>query len=91
MLSIKVKDFLGEGFKIEDAILLREWIKNNIDSKITLDFQDIDKVPSTFFCCLFSELIHKLGREFIFSNINVKNLSNRNDYNRVVLGTSFAN
>ena len=51
MLSIKVKDFLGEGFKIEDAILLREWIKNNIDSKITLDFQDIDKVPSTFFCC----------------------------------------
>ncbi|MGM9973298.1 MAG: STAS-like domain-containing protein [Clostridiaceae bacterium] len=91
MLNVKVRDFLGENFGIEDAILLREWIKSNINEKITLDFDDIDKVPSTFFCCLFSDLIYKMGREFIFSNINVKNLSNRNDYNRVVLGTSFVN
>ncbi|WP_040214270.1 STAS-like domain-containing protein [Clostridium polynesiense] len=91
MLNVKVKDFLGESFAVEDAILLRGFILDNIGQDIQLDFSDIDKVPTTFLCCLFSELINTQGRDYIFRHINVKNLSNINNYNRVVLGTSFTN
>ncbi|SHI87236.1 protein of unknown function [Clostridium amylolyticum] len=91
MLDIKVKDFLGKEFAVEDAILLRGYIYDNIGEKIVLDFSDIEKVPSTFFYCLFSELMSNQGRDYVFSHVNVKNLSNSNDYNRVVLGTTFVN
>ena len=73
MLKVMVKDFLGESFAIEDAILLREWLKDNLNENITLDFSEIEKVPSTFFCSLFGDLINKEGRDYIFSHINVKN------------------
>lgn len=88
-MDIKVKDFLGENFAVEDAILLREVIKNNIDEDITLDFEGIERVSTTFLNCLFGDLINKIGRMEIFNAIGVKNLSNYNDYSRVVLGTTF--
>lgn len=88
-MDIKVKDFLGENFAVEDAILLREVIKNNIQEDITLDFEGIERVSTTFLNCLFGDLINKIGRMEIFNAIGVKNLSNYSDYSRVVLGTTF--
>lgn len=88
-MNIKIKDFLENNYLIEDAILLREIIKNNLDLGIILDFEGFERIPSTFLMCLFSDLINKFGREYIFKQIDVKNLSNYNDYSRVVLGTAF--
>lgn len=88
-MIIKVKEFLGENYSIEDAILLREIVKNNLDTGVVLDFKDMIRIPSTFLNCLFSDLINKFGREYIFKQIDVKNLSNYTDFSRVVLGTTF--
>ena len=88
-MDIKVKEFLGDMYGIEDAILLREVIKNNLMSGITLDFEGFDRMPTTFLSCLFGDLINMFGRDYIFKQINVKNLSNYADYSRVVLGTAF--
>ena len=88
-MNIKVKEFLGETYGIEDAILLREVVKNNLIFGVTLDFEGFDRMPTTFLSCLFGDLINKLGREYIFKQIDVKNLSNYADYSRVVLGTAF--
>lgn len=88
-MNIKVKDLLGDNYSIEDAILLREIVKNNLDQEVILDFSGYDRIPSTFLINLFSDLIYKFGRDYIFKQIVVKNLSNYRDYSRVVLGTAF--
>ena len=88
-MNIKIKEFLGENYSIEDAILLREIIRNNLDQGVILDFDGYDRVPSTFLINLFSDLIYKFGRDYIFKQVVVKNLSNYRDYSRVVLGTAF--
>ena len=90
-MEIKVKDFLGEKFNVEDAILLREEIKRNAKEYVTLNFQGLGEVPATFFNCLFGDILYGSARKEIFKHINVKNLSNKNDYSRVVLGTAFVN
>ncbi len=90
-MIINVREFLGENFAVEDAIVLREQIKNNLNEEVVLDFEGLDRVPSTFLNCLFSELINRNGRETIFNAINVKNLTNYNDFSRVVMGTTFLN
>ncbi len=81
-INIKIKEFLGESYSIEDAILLREIVKNNLDTGVTLDFDGLERISSTF-------LMNKFGRDYIFKQIGVKNLSNYSDYSRVVLGTAF--
>ncbi len=88
-IDINVKKTIGERYSVEDAILLREVINNNIDSKIVLDFEGISKISTAFLTTLFNDLILKFGREYIFKQINVKNISNYSDYSRVVLGTAF--
>lgn len=88
-MEIKIKNVLGANITIEDAILLREMIRNNLDAGVVLDFQGIDRVPSTFLNLLFGDLINRFGRDFIFEQVSVKNLSNYKDYSRVVLGTTF--
>lgn len=88
-MEIKVKDFLGEIMAVEDAILIRDLISKNLGKKITLDFDGLSKVPTTFLCCLFTDLIYRKGREYIFKQINVKNLSNYENYSRVVRGTAY--
>ena len=85
-MIINVKEVLGDKINVEDAIVL---IKNSINEGITLDFSGVENIPSTFLTCLFGDIINQSGREMIFNNINVKNLSNYNDYSRVVLGTAF--
>ena len=47
-MNIKVRDLLGDNYSIEDAILLREIIRNNLDQGAILDFDGYDRVPSTF-------------------------------------------
>lgn len=88
-MEIKVKDILGEDITIEDAILLREIIKNNLNVGVSLDFGGFKRIPTTFLNMLFGDLINSFGRSFIFKQIDVKNLSNYTDYSRVVLGTTF--
>lgn len=88
-MDIKVRDILGENICIEDAILLREIIRTNINIGITIDFEGFEKISSVFLNSLLSDLINKFGREYIFKQVNVKNLSNYTDFSRVVLGTAF--
>lgn len=87
--NIKVKDILGKEYNVEDAILLREIIRNNLVDGVELDFAGFDRIPTTFLNCLLSDLIVKFDRKYIFQQIDVKNLSNTRDYSRVVLGTTF--
>lgn len=89
-MNINVRDFLGDNYCVEDAIILREIIKNNIEAGVTLDFAGLEKVSSTFLTTLFGDLIYSVGRDTIFNAIDVKNLTNYTDYSRVVLGTTFA-
>lgn len=89
-MMINVREFLGENFGIEDAIFLREAIKDSEES-VVLDFEGLDRVPSTFFISLFQDLINERGREAIFNNVSVKNLTNSRDFSRVVMGTTFLN
>lgn len=89
-MRINVKELLGEKINVEDAIILRDYIENNIEGNIELDFIGIDRISTTFLTCLFTDMINKLGRENLISKINVKNLSNYTDYSRVVVGTTFA-
>lgn len=88
-MNINIKEFIGDKYSVEDAILVREIVENNLDKGIVLDFKGLERVQSTFLTSIFSNLINKLGREYIFKQIYVKNLSNYNDYSRVVLGTTF--
>ncbi len=88
-MEIKVRDILGEELTVEDAILLREIIRNNLNVGVLLDFEGFERVPSTFINLLVGELLNSFGRDFVFKQISVKNLSNYTDYSRVVLGTSF--
>ena len=88
-MNINIKEFIGDKYSVEDAILVREIVENNLDKGIVLDFKGLERVQSTFLTSIFSNLINKLGREYIFKQIRVKNLSNYNDYSRVVLGTTF--
>ena len=88
-MEIKITNVLGEDVTIEDAILLREMIRNSLNVGVTLDFEGFRRVPTTFLNLLLGDLINSFGREFVFKQINVKNLSNYTDYSRVVLGTTF--
>ena len=88
-ININIKEFIGDKYSVEDAILVREIVENNVYKGIVVDFKGLERVQSTFLTSIFSNLINKLGREYIFKQIYVKNLSNYNDYSRVVLGTTF--
>lgn len=89
-MKIMVKELLGENFAIEDAILLRDYIEKNIEEEIELDFYGLDRISTSFLCCLFTDLINSFGRDYIINKINVKNLSNIRDYSRVIKGTTFS-
>ena len=88
-MNIKVRDLLGDNYSIEDAILLREIIRNNLEDGIQLDFEGVNRVSTTFLNCLLNDLITKYGRKYVFQQVDVKNLSNVRDFSRVVLGTTF--
>lgn len=90
-MIINVKEMLGDTINIEDAIVVRDAVKDHISEGVTLDFTGIENIPSTFLTCLFGDLINKAGRDAIFNSISVKNLTNYNNYSRVVMGTAFMN
>ena len=87
--NVKVREILGRECNTEDAILLREIIKNNLEDGIQLDFEGFNRIPTTFLNCLLSDLIENCGRKYISKQVDVKNLSNTRDFSRVVLGTTF--
>lgn len=89
-MKINVRELLGNKINVEDAIILRDYIENNLSENVELDFNGIDRVSTAFLTCLFTDMINKVGRQDIISKINVKNLSNYTDYSRVVAGTTFA-
>ena len=86
--TLNVLDIIGENFTCQDAILLKGSIKSNLNDLIILDFEGISAVPTTFFYTLLSDVIYDRGREYIFNHLQVKNLSNSDDYKMVVLGAS---
>ena len=49
----------------------------------------MDKIPSTFFFTLFSDLIYNKGRNFIIDKIKITNLKNPDAFNRMIKGTNF--
>ncbi len=73
-MEIKVREILGEDINIEDAILLREMIRNSLNIGVLLDFEGFKRIPTTFLNMLFNDLINSFGRDFIFKQIDVKNL-----------------
>ncbi|MBC8063076.1 MAG: STAS-like domain-containing protein [Clostridiaceae bacterium] len=85
---LNVLEIVGEDFTCQDAILLKSSIKSNLNDIVILDFQGIGTVPTTFFYTLLSDAIYDRGREYIYNHLQVKNLSNFNDYKMVVLGAS---
>lgn len=86
--TLKVLDIIGRDFTCQDAILLKSSIKSNLNDVVILDFEGISTVPTTFFYTLLSDAIYDRGREYIFNHLQVKNLSNSDDYKMVVLGAS---
>lgn len=89
MEAIRVTDIIGTNFELEDAILLRGYVEKDLDEELILDFGGIYRVPTTFLCCLLTDLINKNGRDYVASHIHIKNLKNISDYSRVLLGTAF--
>ena len=88
MKEVKVTELIGSELKNEDAIILKELIAENLQDKIVLDFEDTKTIPGTFFASLLTELISTKTRDYVASNIIVKNLSNEDDFKKVLLGTS---
>ncbi|MDP4091599.1 MAG: STAS-like domain-containing protein [Bacillota bacterium] len=89
MEAIRVTDIIGTNFGLEDAILLRDYVEKDLDDELILDFTGIYRIPTTFLCCMLTDLINKNGRDYVASHIHIRNLSNIADYRRVLLGTAF--
>lgn len=88
MKEVKIRDLIGTELKNEDAIILKGLIAENLQNKIVLDFEDTKTIPGTFFASLLTDLISTKTRDYVASNVVVKNLSNENDFKKVLLGTS---
>lgn len=88
-MRILIKEFIGESFELEDAILLKDIIRSLNDEVCILDFQGIQRVPTTFFFSLFNDFINEKGRNYILSNFKIVNLVDDENYYRVIFGTSF--
>ncbi|MCY6957505.1 STAS-like domain-containing protein [Clostridium brassicae] len=89
MKEIVVKEVLGVNPSIEDAIILKEMINDSLDESITLDFSELQSLPCAFFANLLTDIMYKRGREKVISNLKVKNLTNKRDFDRILLGTSY--
>lgn len=85
---VNVKDIIGVDFTCTDAILLKGSIKSKLNDTVILDFNGLNKVPTTFFYNLLSDVIYENGRQYIFDHVKVKNLTNHSDYNMVLLGAN---
>ncbi|MDP4144578.1 MAG: STAS-like domain-containing protein [Bacillota bacterium] len=84
---IRIREVLGENLICEDALIIKRDLMNHLNDSVVLDFTGTKDVPTTFFYTLFSDLLYSDNRSYIFNNVKVKNLSNLNDYNKVVTGT----
>lgn len=89
MVKLIVKNITGGNTSQDEATLLKQIIYENLEEYIELDFLGMDKIPSTFFFTLFSDLIYNKGRNFIIDRIKITNLKNPDAYNRMINGTNF--
>ena len=46
--NVKVREILGRECNIEDAILLREIIKNNLEDGLQLDYEGFNRIQTNF-------------------------------------------
>lgn len=93
-ITLNLKERLGDTLLIEDAVVLRQELQSDInDKKITLNFQNIYSIPNNFFSTLLVPLQESVGRDVLFNNLNVINLTNKekDNYERVYYGTSNIN
>lgn len=92
-MEILVRDVIGDEYESEDAIILREFVRDLLNEEykedVTLNFDGMGRIPTTFLFSFFTDLINTKGRDYIINAVNVKNLSNSRDYKRVLLGTAF--
>ena len=85
---IKIKETIGVSPICEDALLIKREVMNNLQDVVILDFEGVHEVSTTFFYCLFSELLYNSNRNYILQHVQVKNLSNEDSFKRVVKGTA---
>lgn len=85
---INVKKTIGDNFSCQDALLLKRELMDNLKGNVVLDFAGVNYVPTTFFYNLFSDLLYINERKDLLTHVTVKNLSNIEDYNKVVYGTT---
>ena len=48
-MKINVREFLGDKIHAEDAIILRDYIEDNLNENVELDFGGIGRVSTTLF------------------------------------------
>lgn len=89
MKEIKVKDYIGTDIRPEDAILLKKVVRENLPQDITLDFEGIKRIPSSFYSNLLVDIMGTENRSFVASHLKVKNLKDEKDFKRVLFGTNF--
>lgn len=88
MKEIKINDFLGEELRHEDTVLLKVFIKENIEEGIVIDFQNRKNIPITVFSSILVEMMCEKGRDYVTEHLRVKNLPNVKAFKRVLKGTS---
>ncbi|MCY6371350.1 STAS-like domain-containing protein [Clostridium ganghwense] len=89
MKEIMVKEILGAKIKPEDAIILRELVSRELDENVILDFSDMQNVSCSFLANLLTEMMYKKGRSHVIDHLKVKNLTNKKDFSRILMGTSY--
>jgi hypothetical protein len=89
MKEIRVKDYTGTDVRPEDAILLKKILRENLPQDVTLDFEGIKRIPSSFYSNLLVDIMGTENRNFVANHLKVKNLKNENDFKRVLYGTNF--
>lgn len=82
MKRIIIKDLLGTRLEGEDIIILKKVIEAFLDEGIEIDFEEVENVDYTLFSSLFDIQIHTKGKNYVRSQLVVKNLTNFADFNR---------
>ena len=77
MGRLVVKEFVSNAFSNEQALILKEQIKNNLveSEKLILDFQGISQYTTLFFNFSTGYFIKKMGKESYDNQFELQNLS----------------
>ena len=77
MITIRANDFIESGFSADDAKLMARPIDaiKDSDTKIVIDFSDVQYFTTLFFSSALTHLIGILGKEEYMRRLEVTNLS----------------